>query len=234
MQKHAIVSAAFGPRYEAMTKITWPAMQSYSQRIGADFIPFRERKFVKTTPHWEKLQVGAVLADYDRVLWLDVDTLVRPDTPSLFEVVPIGTVGAYDESFSKYWDYPNFFVEWSRLSGMPAAEYKGYHFNTGVLVVDRSHRELFETPPVFADYNVLWEQTYLNYGVARGNIPYLDITAKFNHMYNSPGFRLDSCIIHYCGTVNGAGYAKFIPPGGTYLDLMRADWEAWKTVSFNG
>lgn len=119
----AIVSAAFGAEYERMSKATFPSHLEYARRIGAECHLLKCRKFVApVTPHWEKLQIADLLGTYDRLIWLDADVFVRPNAPSLFEIVPDGSFGDYDKSTTGYRDYPEYFRLWrwcplrSRLS----------------------------------------------------------------------------------------------------------------------
>lgn len=226
--KKAIVTGAFGERYVRMAEVTFPTMRAYAERIGAEFHALDKRVYAEpATPHWEKLQLRRFVEKYDRTLWFDADIAVRDDTPDLFGIVPTGLLGAWDEAPFGPWDYPSFISRWSALSRLGKADYPGLHFNTGVMVLDRSHLSLFQDPPEFPGYDLLWDQGWLNYLFALRRMSFFEITPRFNHMFIAPGERRESYIIHYCGTVNGSGYAKHIPSGGTYVDLIKADLAAW-------
>lgn len=229
--KKAIVSGAFGERYLKMAEVTYPTMASYAKSVGADFVPLKERRYPQATAHWEKLQLHGVLEQYDRVIWFDSDVVVRPGAQNLFDMVEEETFGAWDEAPSKSWDYAEFIDQWSKRTGVPTA-YPGIHLNTGVIVFSKLHRPLFEDPPAFpTDHHVqmLWDQGWINYRLAVLGLRWMNIGHWFNHMFIAPyGYRLQSEIVHYCGTqIKGKGYSPDIPPGRTEVDLMKMDLERW-------
>lgn len=229
MKSIAVVSGAFGERYVRMAEATYPTMKAYASRIGAEFIALKDRTFDgRASAHWEKLQLGGLLGTFERVLWLDADVAVRDDAPDILADIPEDVLGAWDEAPYGPWDYAGFIREWDRLAGGGATPYPGFHFNTGVMALGRAHRALFDAPPSFPGYELLWDQGWLNYRLARMKTRYVDIGHRLNHMFISPGNRIESFIIHYCGTVNGSGYAKEIPPGGDCADLIRSDLARWR------
>lgn len=227
--KTLVVSGAWGDRYTRMAEVTYPNLARYAARIGAEFQVLSERRYPTGTPHWEKLQVRSFLDRYDRVLWFDCDVVVRSDCPSLFEVVPESFLGAWDESKVGPWDYPSFVHRWADTLGIPRPRYPGWHANTGVMILSPRHRDLFDDPPCFPGYDLLWDQGWINHRAAVRKTAYMDIGWKFNHMFIAPGDRFASHIMHYCGTVNGSGYAKDIPPGGDHVSLIRSDLERWES-----
>lgn len=229
--KKAIVSAAFGNRYLKMASVTYPTMASYAKSVGAEFIPLKERRYPQVAGQWEKLQLRDALDQYDRVIWFDSDVIVRPGAQDLFEMVGEETFGAWDEGPSQSWDYAEFIDQWSKRTGVPTA-YPGIHLNTGVIVFSKLHRPLFEDPPAFpTDHHVqmLWDQGWINYRLAVLGLRWMNIGHWFNHMFITPyGYRLQSEIVHYCGThIKGKGYAPDIPMGKEPTDLIRSDLERW-------
>jgi len=226
--KTAVVSAAFGRHYEWMSSVTWPNQRAYAEKIGSDFLTLKEQRNPQAMPTWEKLQLKDLFADYERLLWLDCDVAVRDDCPDLFGVVPESKIGAWDESAVGPWDYPGFIKKWSDLADQGDVPYPGWHFNCGVMVLSRAQVKIFEDPPIYTGYELLWDQGWFNFGVAREGIHLLDLGWKFNHTFLAPGDRLDSFVIHYCGTVNGSGFAKDLEPGEHCADLIARDLAAWK------
>src|SRR5438552_13950228 len=97
------------------------------------------------------------------------------------------------------------------------------------MVLSREHAKILNPPSgQFPGYDLLWDQGWLNFSAARESVPFQDIGFKFNHTFLWPGDRLESFIIHHCGTANGAGYASEISPGGNYLELINSDMEKWR------
>ena len=231
--KQAIVSAAFGVAYQELAEVTWPSQRAYASRIGSEFITIEKRLFPGASGHWEKLQLRSFLDAYERVLWLDCDVIVRSDCPDLFLRVPAQAIGAWDESRSGPWDYRGIIVKWAGLAGLTDISYPGWHFNSGVLVVSRCHANLFDDPPgAFPGYELLWDQGWLNFGAARDRIAFAKMGKEFNHTFLSSGNRLNSHVIHYCGTLYGSGYAQDILPGTRPADLIRLDLARWKAMGF--
>jgi alpha-N-acetylglucosamine transferase len=80
-------------------------MQHYASRHGLDFhdiepvssqpLNFGEIQLVKLAA------MRQALAVYERVIWIDSDVLVRPDSPNLLDLVPENRFGAFDE-ISRY------------------------------------------------------------------------------------------------------------------------------------
>jgi hypothetical protein len=224
----AVVSGAYGEKYLRMADVTWPTQKAYADKIGASFHEITLRRYPGATPHWEKLQLRQFLGDFDRVLWLDCDVIVRGDCPNLFATVPEGVIGAWNEAPFGPWDYPSFVSKWASFEGRSSPPYPGWHLNSGVMVLSRKHAALFSDPASFPGYELLWDQGWLNYIAAREGTELMDIGWKFNHMFIAPPTRHESFVIHYCGTVNGSGYSKDIPPGGDYVDVIKNDLEIWR------
>lgn len=216
--KNLVLTLAMGP-YAELGKLTHPTFKSYADRIGADFKCISEQKISQTTPHWEKFQISSLLDEYDRIIYLDTDIIVRDDCPDLFDVVPEDCLGAFDESR---------FVERSKEMMIDICKqyevtlpsWDGKYFNTGVLVISQIHRELFIKPEkeIFS----FWEQSYLNMMIAKLRIKMHDLDYKFNRMTCMDIFtgeeRHESYMIHYAGCPNISALFNLIP-----LDL-----EKWK------
>jgi hypothetical protein len=68
------------------------SFEAAAARWGCDFVELRN----PLAPHhifWQKAFVPIRLADYERVLQLDADMLIREDAPNPFDLVPVGSVG---------------------------------------------------------------------------------------------------------------------------------------------
>lgn len=223
--KYAIVTVCIGDLYKRMGTISHPLMKQYADRIGADFIVLDEKKLAQTTPHWEKFKILDILADYERVLYLDSDIIIRDDAPNIFDEVPKDCLGMFDEApFTDGRSYP-------MNKGIEDYGYKedlkwdGKYYNSGVMVVSRVHRFLFRKPEkeIFNFY----EQTYLNLIIAKEKIKIHNIDYKFNRMHCMDKYtgeeRYGSYFIHYAG----------MPDLNMIPQLMEKDVERWKQDSPN-
>lgn len=108
----------------------------YAKNVGADFVEITEPKFPGPIAA-QKYQIGGMLDTYDRIFYLDADTFIAPDAPDIFDAVPHGCFGIFDESQST--QGPRMaLLAW--LGRCPST----FYANNGVFVCDRSHRWLFD------------------------------------------------------------------------------------------
>jgi len=129
-------------------RATEASVEMYAQRHGLELVSLREERLDLTVLRWrrryrnrhlEKFQIHDLLADYDRILYVDADVLIHPDAPNIFERVPDQAFGAVDECVGV--EAPKREQEWramqrrlGRLDPAPVA-----YFNAGVMVASRVH-----------------------------------------------------------------------------------------------
>ena len=95
-----------------MTTLTYPLIQAYARKIGADFYVITERKFPEWPITYEKLQIYelAQQMENDWNIYIDSDALVHPDTPDLTLLLPRDTVAHYGSDFAPTrWKTDRFF-----------------------------------------------------------------------------------------------------------------------------
>lgn len=160
--KLAILTITVGDFYDELAEVSHPTIQAYADKIGADFI--RRQHSDSKIVGYEKLRlIRKFLGQYDRVLFLDTDILVRHDAPNIFDLVPPDRIGAFDEG-ALYPERRNAKAELCRQMGVepdiPWVKELAY-FNTGVLVVSREHEHFFED--AVNEFDNFGEQTLLNY-----------------------------------------------------------------------
>jgi hypothetical protein len=86
--KKLVVTLNIGNYLPELTALTFPMMQTWATKIGAEFRVLTERKFPDVPIiNYEKFQLHAIIPDYDWVYFLDSDALVVPDTPDWAEMV---------------------------------------------------------------------------------------------------------------------------------------------------
>lgn len=223
MKDNLVLTIAVGDSYQKMAKLTHPTLELYAKRIDADFISINSA--TTSTPHWEKFnQIYGLLNKYKRIFYLDTDIIIRDDCPSIFDIVPYGQIGLFDEM--PYTNQRNLsLIESCKDYGIILKDWNGRYYNSGVMVVSRMHKELFIKPEkeVFNFY----EQGYFNANLARilesaGNeLSVFDLPYWFNRMTCMDSYigedRFASYIIHYAGYPN----LNFV------LDLIEKDIERW-------
>lgn len=201
----AIITVSIGLEYQTLGALLHPSKKDYAQKVGADFIEITTRQFPDIHPNFEKLQIRSVLDAYDRILFLDCDTFVRKDTPNLFELIPPTHFGAYNESWwggrtdisADHWT--NFRAPHYGVCALPMTRY----FNSGVMVVSKSHQAVFDFPPALDKTQFELQpidQPWINLQLVKHNTPIYELPYTFNRTYSVKiGKRTDAYIIHYNG-----------------------------------
>jgi hypothetical protein len=85
-----------------ITDLTYPLMEAYAHKIGADFHIIGERKFPEWPVTFEKLQIYDLAKEMnnDWNIYLDSDTLVHPDTPDMTLLLSRDTVAHFGKDFA--------------------------------------------------------------------------------------------------------------------------------------
>jgi hypothetical protein len=218
--KCAVVTIAIGNFYGKLAKVTHPTIKAYAKKIGADFICWNDKGRWEL-PHYRKLDIKE-LKQYDRVLYVDTDIIVRSDSPNLFDIVPEDSIGMLNEA--AFIDRKPHFFDFCRSVNYPLKDWNGKYYNTGVMVLSKQHLDsLFENPP--QEVNHFFEQSYLNLMTIYKNIKMYDLSFKFNRMTCMEGVvgesRLASYFVHYANVANSMGE-------DTGLTLIKKDLKEWK------
>ena len=142
----AIVTVANGTQFVEMLRLTRPFMQAYADRVNADLIDLDN-----DTESWgpmEKFRVWHFAQQYDEVLFVDADCLIKPNAPNIFEKCT-ETICIYDE----YGDYKSDdFLRRERkaVGGLSGREIRDTceSFNSGVILSRRSAADIWKRPEV--------------------------------------------------------------------------------------
>src|SRR5262249_35081671 len=90
-----VVTLAAGDKAKELFAISGPGMMRYAVRCGADFRLMAPMPGGYPLAH--KFAVRKFLDRFERVLFIDVDVIVGPTAPDLFELVPGGSIGVHDD-----------------------------------------------------------------------------------------------------------------------------------------
>uniref|UniRef100_A0A6M3IM02 Putative glycosyltransferase n=1 Tax=viral metagenome TaxID=1070528 RepID=A0A6M3IM02_9ZZZZ len=223
MDKRAILTLAVGDRSQKIWAKTRGSIEAYADKIGADLICLEEVPLVYPSPHWGKFSIYEFLhKNYDRLLYLDCDLIIRPDCPDLFEVVPKDKIGLFNEgkftprSICLHEVKVKYKVSLDGWDGMS-------YYNTGVMVISRDQRYLFKPPESWKPLrHAFAEQTFLNYRIFDQKVPVHELDYKLNRMSLMNKWlgvsRLDSYVSHYAGV----GDLQLI------LNTIDADLKEWE------
>ena len=233
LQKKAVVTLAMGVEYNAIAQLTHPSIKDYAKKIGADFHVITERAYRQNVSvGYEKLQLREMLNDYHRILFIDTDIIVRPDTPDLFTFVPEGWFGAFNEGEWMPERIKSLDMTCKEL-GLSAPHFKNQYYNTGVMVFEQRHQDVFQDPPVFVDH--FYEQSYLNIMLARNLCKMRNLSSSFNRMSFMDAMKLtkdhylESHIVHYAGQLKQLGLDGLCRQLRTDLNT----WSSLKTKKYH-
>lgn len=223
----AVVTICIGDEFERLAKLTHKSIKEYAKKINSDFISMTS---CDSTPHWEKFKIHDLLNKYDRIIYLDTDIIVREDCPNLFDIVPYSKIGAFCESKFVQRDFSIIETAKSYNIDINKINWNGKYYNTGVMVVSKCHKSIFEKPD--KEISNYYEQGYLNLKLAieNGNLDKIesplmyDLSYKFNRMTCldfSGEVRHASYIIHY------AGYHYFTTQD-EITQIIKNDLQEWE------
>jgi orotate phosphoribosyltransferase len=158
-RKRCIVSVATGYDYIAMSRLTWPLMQAYADRCEADFIGLDNQ-----TEEWalmEKFRTWHFCQQYDEVLFLDADCVVKPTAPNIFD--------EYSETICVHDDGPRIGdAEWLRRDRKAIAAVTGKRiphtsqcFNSGVVLSRKLACDIWKRPEQYIGTSHCIEQTWV-------------------------------------------------------------------------
>lgn len=221
----AVVTVAVGDKYKWMFDITLPSIKAYSDRFGHDYIcvddSWRKRD---THPCDLKQNVWYLLHSnrYDRILYVDADIYIRDNAPDIFECVPEGTLGVYEEGchwkttnaelHRDFRDYISHYNEtMDKLGFRPVQQqWDNRYYNAGMFVCDKWTCP--HIPPAGKVMHLphrikisrggdFYDQHYFNLMRVKHGIPVTELGAEWNRFRNhknSPVTVDDSYFIHYC------------------------------------
>jgi len=181
------VSACTSVEYELGNR----TCKAYAERIGADYILDTEQTIFKGrySPHVQKLRAYDMLEkEYDRILYLGSDVLVKPDAPDIFKTFPdVEKLYMYNENFrgSIGWRiYNNIFKVKPEYRKYVVFEHPQLaltpYYNSDVALISRSTRAAFCQDDYFQ--GTLWEQDFINWNIHRFNVSVEDIGLLWNGM----------------------------------------------------
>lgn len=216
-KENLVLTISIGDYYNKISEKTLPFIKKYAEKINADFLNINEHKKEYITQKWNKFHIHDLLNKYKRILYLDIDVIIRDDCPDLFEIVPENTLGMFNEG--KYVARYEFLEQASEYYGEPLKKWNGKFYNSGVMVISRIHKQLFRMPKGI-DF-VETDQPYLNLRILNDKIEMFDLDFKYNRMDIMDTIcgisRLDSYIVHYAGA-----------PENQIFSVMEQDIQQWK------
>ena len=203
-KKLLIMTLCQGERHAELGKTTHPEMLRYARKCGAKFMVANCDGWpAHVSVPWQKVaHLWEILAQWDRVIFFDNDVLINADEcPNLFDIVPEDQIGGFLEGL--ICPRGANIVNVCKENRIPIDRlYAGDYINTGVMVLSRTHRELFIWPDVVRDD--FFEQSYINARIFAAHVPIYPLPYTFNRMSVLDPLtgqqRHGSHIVHYAGS----------------------------------
>jgi len=218
----AVVTLVAGDHGRRMAATTRPILAKYANRIGADF---HAVEIDAPYPLGGKFRVRDYLAFYDRLLFLDIDIVLSPTCPSLFDVVPVGSVGIHDDGpYTAQTGWVQ--AEWDELAtsqGLPKVEATAC-LNTGVVVCDREHKDVWSPPTKPYQVRHCSEQHWVNINILRSGFRVKNLKRIYNWQWwiDRDGKHTDGVQVwHY------AGASQMLSPAEREGQLVRKAGELY-------
>lgn len=208
---------------KAMTDVTHPIIKKYAEKCNAEFIILTDDKKPPES-HWRILQLYKLLDDYDRVIIMDSDIIIKKDCPNLFEVVPEDCIGTVFEDVGSRQSHRRQLIEQVQKERNDVGWRSGY-INTGVFVVSKMHKEIFNL-----DITKVWrgfgeDDVELGYQIRKFWFNIFELDYHFNMMslFTEKGeSRFNGFMIHFAGN----GHWPFL----TNTDEIKQDMALLKNL----
>lgn len=229
--------ATTDPIKREMYDLSFKSISAYADRIGnVTLVKITEPKYslaFPKVPHLEKLQAIEMLDYYERVLFLDLDILINPAAPNIFEAYPENVTHGYDEGylpwvaadvelFEKRFGvtFPEGEGDWKRLLNGGVMLWAGY--------TARKIPLAFEPETFYASFDgTAGEQTWVNTMMVGFDMPIGYLDRKWNWCpYADATFypnRLDAYFLHY------ASDGEWIGQQSKHLQI-KDDARAWGII----
>jgi len=184
----AIVTVANGTQFVEMLRLTRPLMQAYADRVNADLIDLDN-----DTESWgfmEKFRVWHFAQQYDEVLFVDADCVIKPECPDLFSM--------YTQSIVAHDDWSRLFkTDWLERERATVAaktgisiEHTAQCLNSGVVLSRRSSADIWKRPEADIGTSHCAEQIWLEHCIGKrveegATLGRLDVRANWQWWFST-------------------------------------------------
>ena len=88
--KKAVVLLAVGEKYCKLLSTNISQFKNYAEKYNADLVVIKQKpdSTNKRSFFYQKLLLPDQLKEYDTCVFFDIDILINPDCPSLFDILP--------------------------------------------------------------------------------------------------------------------------------------------------
>ena len=227
MKKTNAIVCYYQEKYGSILDIALNRHKKYANKCRCDFIGVILSE-QSTDPQMDKFfHISESLSGYNRYLIVDIDILIRQDSPNLFEIVNENKVAIYNEGATfltnKYHETHEILVRWHSVNDLvktcklePCNHSKIYgigmpfvYYNSGVVMFGGENKNLYKgfnesqkklLYGCFKDVQCS-EQALVNYFILNKSPDVHSLPVCFNQMsYNRCSDYLNTCYFsHYAG-----------------------------------
>lgn len=199
----AIVVFVHGEQFETQFAISRPFIEAYADKCNAELVVLTGRSDAEHPEH-DKFQAYEAFKRFDRSLYVDVDSIIRPDTPDIFKLHPPGFIYGVDEipitsMTSGFWGYvqPDVVRASQRLPGNETT----LMMNGGLFLIDKELADFYRPPEYpFPDNCPGAEQTLFSVRMQEAGNVFKPLDPVWNLTWNSSVFadkRDQAYIVHF-------------------------------------
>lgn len=216
----AVATVAIG--HDDLYSMTLPTLRAFAERFGYSFHVIDDLG-THRHPAWAKLECGRVMDETgcDTLLFIDADVLIPPWATSPIPYTPPVGCAAMNSAYWlpgcqhwPTWRRETYLSRWTVAATLTFP--RDRYINSGVFIVNKDARGLFDAPPAEKNDGRMYEQTWLN--CQAGRFPYHNLSRLWNwgHLDTADHLSLamhDSNIqfVHLSGTADKrAGAAKIL------------------------
>lgn len=244
MKKRLVVTIMLGkdPSFEFVKR----SFKEYAKKVNADFLCITEPNSILKPNNnnnnklffdalFQKVSLGSLSDQYERVLYLDADILITPHAKNIFDVYKDDSkVYMYNEGL-----FSDRTSELALISDrlLKTIQDKNY-FNAGVILFPKNNHFLqsirLHDLEYFVSNSNWFDQTYINFKYRYTNIEAISLNEEFNRMASSKEHdeRFLASFIHYAGNGYCAKKRRSIFILNDYCHLYNYTLTTKEKVSF--
>lgn len=192
-RKLAIVTMLCGDsRYKEVFDLTYPRLQAYAKKCKATPLVWQTCEN-HVHPFFQKREIGTLLKDYDRVLYVDCDIFIKRSAPNLFKLTPYNSLCMCDEYRPECEEWMGYdinryahYVKRLEQKNIVKEHYRKHYYNAGLILASKPQIEYFTNAylPEIMFYFI--DQDWFNFMIAWKQMQMFNIGIQFNAMFHIP------------------------------------------------
>ena len=206
VKKILLLSSFIGSYFKKIGSVSEPAMKCYCKKYEIDLIKLEEL-FEHLDPAWVRLECEKFLKEYDYVIYIDADVLIKENSPNILDFINEDTdswdIYGFNETHTPKQKFVDRIYKYAENIGYDTSllNYDGsYYINSGCVVYNKGFLRYFEEPrlPEINTGNYK-DQVALNFAIASGRIRYKELPPSFGASFTRDSYNDDRYFVHFMG-----------------------------------